>query len=92
MQNDEEKNDRAQQQTSGPDFERAPCCGEAFDKSSFRAGDMKNMKKMMQACPCGAALERHRLAIYSAVVGLGLAILVLPIGWVLGVIAFFRTI
>jgi hypothetical protein len=50
------------------------------------------MKKMMRACPCGTVLERHRLAIYSAVVGLGLAMLVVPIGWVLGVIAFFRTI
>jgi hypothetical protein len=37
-------------------------------------------------------LKRHRVAIYTALIGLGLAVAVLPIGWILGVIAFFRTI
>ena len=41
-------NGPVEEQRSAPKAEGSPCCGHAFDKSDFSAGDMK---KMMQACP-----------------------------------------
>ena len=51
-----------------------------------------SMNEMMQACPCGGLLKRHRFAMYTALTVAGLGILALQAGWVLGIIAFFRTI
>jgi hypothetical protein len=89
MTKENDRNGPAEEQRSRPKAEGSQCCGHDFEKSEFAAGDMK---KMMQACPCGEMLKRHRVAIYTALIGLGLAVAVLPIGWILGVIAFFRTI
>jgi len=47
---------------------------------------------MMQACPCTGWLRRHRLAAYSALAVMGLGFLALQVGWILGIIAFFRTL
>jgi hypothetical protein len=47
---------------------------------------------MMKACPCAGMLKRHHVAAYTVLVGIGLAFLILQAGWILGVIAFFRTI
>jgi hypothetical protein len=47
---------------------------------------------MMQACPCAGWFGRHRLAVYTALTVVGLGFLTLQAGWVLGIIAFFRTL
>lgn len=49
------------------------------------------MRGMMHGSPCGAVLQRHRGAIRLAMAGMLLGIAILQAGWLLGVIAFFRT-
>jgi len=81
-------NERRERRPSGSEFVGAPCCPEGL-AWSVPGGDMG---QMMQACPCAAWLERHRLAAYAALTVVGLGFVALQVGWILGVIAFFRTL
>jgi hypothetical protein len=56
----------------------AECCG-------------PTMKEEMQDCPCGSFLKKHRVASFAALTGIGLVLLTVPVGVILGIIAFFRT-
>lgn len=56
------------------------CCGWEMKGFNSRAGR------------CVGLLGRHRLAAFVALLAAGLGFLVLQVGWVLGIIAFFRTI
>jgi len=58
-----------------------PCCADVADGS-----------RIMQACPCTGWLRRHRFAAYTALIVVGLGLLALQVGWILGVVAFFRTL
>ena len=75
--------------TEGTKAEVKSCC-QGGTGSSVSGRD--SVKEMMRACPCGDKLRGHRLAVYTTLVGIGLGLLVLPAGWLLGVIAFFRTL
>jgi hypothetical protein len=70
------------------EFAGMPCCPGGSGSTGPRGSDMD---KMMEACPCGDLLKRHRLAAFTTLVALGFGVLILQAGWVLGVIAFFRT-
>jgi hypothetical protein len=63
------------------------CCAGATDLP----GSFGDMREMMKTGPCGGFLTRHRLAVYTALTVAGLGILVIQAGFVLGIIAFFRT-
>ena len=41
---------------------------------------------------CGSILRRHRVAAFTICTILGLALLAIPVGVILGIIAFLRTI
>jgi hypothetical protein len=57
-----------------------------FDCCDIRMGDA------MAECPCGSIMRRHPV-VTSAFLGvMGLAVIVIPAGAILGIIAFFRTI
>jgi hypothetical protein len=49
------------------------------------------MAAMMRGGPCAGFFSRHRRAVTLALIVAGLGFLLLQAGWVLGVIAFFRT-
>jgi hypothetical protein len=55
-------------------------------------GPCGEMNAMMRKSPCATWFARHRLAAYTALTLFGLGLLLVPTGWLLGVIAFFRTI
>ena len=88
MSRDQAENDRYEERPSGSEFGGTPCCAEGVDFSGPRG----NMGRMMQACPCAGWFGRHRLAVYTALTVVGLGFLTLQAGWVLGIIAFFRTL
>ena len=88
MSNEKAKNERTEDRPSGPEFVGVGCCGDGVDT----AGSCGNMREMMQGGPCAGFLKRHRLAVFTALTVVGLGFLILQVGWVLGVIAFFRTI
>ena len=73
---------------SGAEFAGMPCCSEGLGWS----GPSGSEKQMMRACPCAGWLGRHRLAAYTALAVVGLGFLTLQVGWILGVVAFFRTL
>ncbi len=89
MPRNQAKNDRREEGPSGSEFGATPCCAGGAEMSGSCAG---SMKEMMEASPCAGLLRRHRLAGYTALTVAGLGFLILQAGWVLGIIAFFRTI
>jgi len=52
----------------------------------------EGMQQMISRCPCASVFRRHRLAAFAMMVGVALALVALPIGTILGVVAFFRTL
>lgn len=50
------------------------------------------MAEMMRGCPCRSFAERHRVGFFLCAAGCGFAILIFQLGWLLGVIAFFRSL
>jgi len=46
---------------------------------------------MSKGCPFKTIIKRHRVTAYTGFTGVALALLTIPIGAVLGIIAFFRT-
>jgi len=46
----------------------------------------------MAECPCGSIVRRHPVATFAICTVMGLALLVIPVGAILGIIAFLRTI
>jgi len=46
----------------------------------------------MTECPCETVWRRNRTKAIAALAGAGLVFLLLQAGWILGVIAFFRTL
>jgi hypothetical protein len=55
------------------------CCGVRMDRS-------------MAACPCGSMMRRHPFVTFVICTVMGLALLAIPAGVILGIIAFLRTI
>jgi hypothetical protein len=80
--------ERREGRPSGSGLLGMPCCSENVDWSA----PGRDIGQMMQACPCGGWLRRHRLAAYAVLTVVGLGFLALQVGWILGVIAFFRTV
>ena len=61
-------------------FSKMPkCCGT----------DMAELTS--KECPCRTFIKRHRVAVYAGFAGIALALLTIPVGAMLGIIAFFRT-
>ena len=58
----------------------------SFDCCGTRMGEV------MAKCPCGSIVRRHRVATFAICTVMGLALLVIPVGAILGIIAFLRTI
>jgi hypothetical protein len=54
--------------------------------------EMEKCCEAMESGSCKSMLKKHRGAIYTACIGMALALLLLQAGWVLGVVAFFRTL
>jgi len=50
------------------------------------------MSDAMAECPCGSFVRRHRVATFAICTVMGLALLVIPAGAILGIIAFLRMI
>ena len=82
------RNDRNEERPGGSELAGTPCCAGGVDFSS----PCGNMGRMMQAGPCAGWFGRHRLAVYTGLTVVGLGFLALQVGWVLGIIAFFRTL
>jgi hypothetical protein len=57
----------------------------SFDCCGTRMGDA------MAECRCGSIMRRHPLAAFVICTVMGLALLVIPVGAILGIIAFLRT-
>ena len=47
---------------------------------------------MIEGCNCRAVFKKHRLAILAVLTGFGLTSLVVLAGFILGIVAFFRTL
>lgn len=62
---------------------RFDCCGIRMDDAK---GDG------MAGCPCGSIMRRHPVITTTIIAVMGLAFLVVPVGAILGIIAFFRMI
>ena len=62
------------------------CFSKIPDCCSTDMGEM-----MSKGCPFKMVIKRHRAAVYAGLAGVGLVLLTIPIGAVLGIIAFFRT-
>jgi len=59
----------------------ANCCGpEMFEKAEMRKG-----------CPCAGLMKGSRKPIFAVLAGAGFLFLIVAAGWVLGVVAFFRS-
>ena len=83
--------ERSAEEANGSATNVGSCCPgvpEAFG----RWGDMKEMRQMMRFCPCGGWMRRHRTAVYATLTRIARGVLILHVGWRLGVIAFFRTL
>ena len=57
----------------------ASCCG-------------MDVAEMADGRPCGAFFKEHRFAIFTAITVMGLTFLIVFAGFILGIIAFFRTL
>lgn len=57
----------------------------SFDCCGTRVGNA------MAACPCGSIMRRRPVVTSVILALMGLAVLVIPVGAVLGIIAFLRT-
>ena len=62
------------------------CFSEMPNCCSTEMGEM-----MSKGCPCKTFIKRHRVAVYTGFTGVALALFTIPVGAVLGIIAFFRT-
>ena len=58
----------------------------SFDCCGTRIGDA------MAECRCGSIMRKHPFAAFAVCTVMGLALLVIPVGVILGIIAFLRTI
>jgi hypothetical protein len=58
----------------------------SFDCCGTQMGDA------MAGCRCGSIMRRHPFATFAICTVMGLALLVIPVGAILGIIAFLRTI
>ena len=56
-----------------------------FDCCGTRIGDE------MSGSPCGSMMRRHPVVTFTVLMLMGLAIVVIPTGAILGIIAFLRT-
>lgn len=54
------------------------CCGMTMDDQ-------------MAGCPCGSMMKRHPVVTFTVLTLMGLAVLVIPAGAIMGIIAFLRT-
>jgi hypothetical protein len=54
--------------------------------------EMNRCCEAMEGWSCKSMLKKHRRAIWTAFFEMALMLLVLQAGWVLGVVAFFRTL
>ena len=50
------------------------------------------MNEGMAACACGSIMRRHPFVTFAICTVMGLALLLIPAGAILGIIAFLRTI
>jgi len=50
------------------------------------------MAEMVQSCPCGSFLKRHRLVAFAVFSLIVLMFLISQVGGILGIIAFIRTL
>jgi hypothetical protein len=86
------KNDYQEEQASGtkPD---APISGSrsAGDRPMSFDCCSSMMGEEMGECPCASAMRRHPFITAAVVTFMGLALLLVPAGAILGIVAFFRT-
>lgn len=50
------------------------------------------MREMMAACPCGPIMRRHPVVMVTILAVMALAMILIPVGAILGMIAFLMTI
>jgi len=72
----------------------APSYGSTTDADRRMGSDCcgAGVRQAMAGCPGHSFMKRHPILASAMLVGMGLAVLVIPAGAVMGIIAFFRTI
>ena len=88
MSKEQNKPDQGKERSAGREDEPEPC-GTNFSEMAGCCGP--EAADMMRHCPCASWVKRHRVAFYATFIVIGLALLTVPAGAVLGIIAFFRT-
>ena len=83
-----DRTDQGKERSAGREGEQGPCATSPFEMSGCCDPDGVDM---MRHCPCASWAKRHRVVFYGTLMGIGLALLTVPVGAVLGIIAFFRT-
>ena len=76
---EQETEQASRRESSGDHSMSFGCCG-------------TRMSDAMAECPCGSIVRRHPVATFAICTVMGLALLVIPVGAILGIIAFLRTI
>jgi len=82
------RNEHRERRPDGSEPVGMPCCPEG----AVWPGRRGDIGQMMQACPCATWFSRHRPAAYTALIVAAIGFLALQVGWILGVIAFLRTL
>jgi len=65
--------------------------GTGDSRRSFDCCDTR-MSDAMAVCPCGSVMRRHPVVMSAILAVMGLGVLVIPVGAILGIIAFLRTV
>ena len=87
---DTETNDAKQGEEQGTrPREKWMSCGPSGPAAAGCCGT--DAGKMVEGWPCGTVFKRHRFTIFAALTGVALTLLIGFAGFILGIIAFFRT-
>ena len=80
---------RDERSTTKP-WEKWMACGPIGTATTGCCGT--DASEMAGGYDCGAFFKEHRLAVFAALTGAGLTFLIVLTGFILGIVAFFRTI
>lgn len=69
-------------------------------RTRFQGAELENccgvqggeMAEFMKACPCASLIRHPRRAFFGMLAGAALLFSITAVGWVLGILAFFRTV
>ena len=80
---------RGERSNTGP-WEKWMACGPTATATTGCCG--ADAGEMAGGHDCGAFFKEHRLAAFAVLTGAGLTFLIVLTGFILGIVAFFRTI